>query len=208
MKRFIKRLLCLLIITFSASVFAEKNSLDKMLTSITSHKITTGDFNQEKYSSALKKPLKSSGTFIFSQDKILWRTLKPMKTSMAVTPDFIIQTAASGKKSVIESSSSEIFGTVASAMVAIFSGDSSQIEKYFNITIEDSNEWTITLQPKDATISSSLSQVVISGDYASSKAQLKTIIIKQSESDYTKYMLKNLNYKETLSNEEQAYFIK
>ncbi|MCR5218060.1 outer membrane lipoprotein carrier protein LolA [Treponema sp.] len=208
MKSFIKHALCLLILGVSATVFAQEKPLDKILTSITSHKITTGDFNQEKYSSALKKPLKSSGTFIFSQDKILWRTLKPMKTSMAVTPEYIIQTAASGKRSVIESSSSELFGTVASAMTSIFSGDSSLVENYFNVSVSEGKEWVVTLEPKDATISSSLKQIIIEGDYAGTKAQLKTLVIKQSDTDYTKYNLKNIKYKETLSNEDQAYFIK
>ncbi|MBO6176295.1 MAG: outer membrane lipoprotein carrier protein LolA [Treponema sp.] len=208
MKSFIKHAIFTLTLMMSATVFAQNAQLDKILTSITSHKITAGDFTQEKYASALKKPLKSSGTFIFSQDKILWRTLKPMKTSTAVTPDYIIQTTASGKRSVIESSSSEIFGTVASAMTSIFSGDSSEIEKYFDITVSDGQEWTITLAPKDMTISSALKEIVISGSYEGSAARLGTFTIMQSDTDYTKYSLKNIKFKETLSNEDEAYFIK
>ena len=64
------------------------------------------------------------------------------------------------------------------------------------------------LAPKDATIATSLKEIVLSGSAKSSKASLDGMTIKQNETDSTKYTLSNQVYKQELSADEKAFFKK
>ena len=103
MKKIVKFAAVFLLASLSAFAFCE-TSLDDVLYSITARKVTSGDFSQEKTAPNLKRPLKSSGTFIFCDTGILWKTVKPFPSTMAVTKDSLIMTAANGTKTVTDGS--------------------------------------------------------------------------------------------------------
>lgn len=200
-----------LLIAFSLSAFAfGETTMDDVLYSITSHKVTSGDFNQEKTAPNLKRALKSSGNFIFSETGILWKTVKPFPSTMAVTPDTLIMTAANGTRTVTDGSANEVFKSVAATLTALFSGSRSELEKYFTITnfSVDSSSWKMSLKPKDSTIGQALKEIIISGVPNEKKSVMNGMTVYQSDSSTTKYELLNQVYKEELSNEEKTFFIK
>ncbi len=211
MKKIIKSALCLAFLTLNTiTVSFAEITIDNVFSSLTENKVTTGDFVQEKSSAKIKRPLKSSGNFIFSEDGIVWKTTKPFPSTMAVTKDSIIQTSADGKKNVIDASANDTFKTVSSTLTSLFSGNRSELEKHFTIKNfkADSAAWEMVLTPKDATVASALKQVTLSGAVKSSKTSLDGMVSEKSDTEKTKFTFANQVYKQALSADEKAFFQK
>ena len=198
---------CLMMAVF-LPLAAEGATVDSVLTSLTSRNVTTGNFIQEKYSAKLKKPLKSSGSYVFCRDGIVWQTLKPFKSSMTITQTSLIQVKADGSKTVIDGSANEVFRSVANTVSSLFSGTRTELEAVFKIDsfTDDKGIWNMALTPKDATIASALKRVEIGGKLTGNEASLDSMTIAQSDTESTKYTLKDQNYKKELSDVEKALF--
>ena len=191
--------------------FSDGVSVDSVFSSLTKYSVTSGDFAQEKSSAKLRKPLKSSGNFVFSKTGIVWQTKKPFPSTLAVTEDAIIQTAANGKKTVIDGRTSEMFKSVASSISSLFAGNRAGIEEHFKIKSfsSDSGKWTMSLVPKDATVASALSDIVLSGNVEEENfATIEMMKIKQSDSSTTLYKLLNITYRQELSENEKSLLSK
>lgn len=201
-----------LLLVFSASflLFADAVSADSIFSGLTQSKVVSGDFAMEKTAPKLKRPLKSSGKFIFSQEGILWKTLRPFPSSTVVTKDSIIQTLPDGSKSVTDGSSNEVFKSVSQTVSSVFSGDRSVLEEYFSISdfSASTNSWSMSLRPKDSTIGSVIKQIEIGGSLGGQETDvsLDSIRIVQGESESTLYALSNKEYRQELSDEEKAFF--
>jgi hypothetical protein len=174
------------------------------------NKVTSGDFILEKKSEKLKRPLKSFGKFVFSQEGILWKTEKPFPSVMAITTTYIIQTKIDGSKVVTDGSSNEVFKSVAQTISSLFSGNINSLENFFLINdfSYQNNEWKVSLKPKDKNIESTLNNVVIGGVFKEKKASMDFIQIMQNKTDITTYNLLNQIYKQELNDEELAFFKK
>ena len=192
-----------------ASAIAE-TTVDDVFRSLTETKVTTGNFVQVKKSKNLKRPLKSSGTYIFSDKGIAWQTLKPFKNSTVVTRDSIIQIGPDGKKNVTDGSSNETFKSVASTLSSLFAGEKASIEKFFTIKSFESNaaEWKMVLEPNDKTIAQALNRIILSGKTSASRTSLDAMEVVQGAADSTTYTLSNQKYKQELSADEEALFKK
>lgn len=193
------------------SIFPQNSknlTIDEICTFLTSSKVTSGDFVQEKISPKLSKPLISSGKFIFCNKGVVWTAQKPFKTSTVITENSIIQTGLNGKKQVIDGSSNEIFKSVAQTLSSLFTGTKSLLETYFTIQdfSSDSSSWKMTLIPKDKTISAAIQQIVLGGTSKNQKASLDSMKIVQSGSSSTNYILSNQIYAQELSDEQENYF--
>ena len=206
-----KSFFTLCVFLFSAALISAQTSIDSVFSSLMSQKVTAGDFVQEKNAAKLKRPLKSSGKFIFCEDGILWQTLKPFPSTMAVTKTSIIQTKPDGTKTVTDGSSNEVFKSVAETVSSLFSGDRAKLEAFFNFEKfeADSSKWQLLLSPKDSTISSALKQIELSGTTGSApdgKSTLDSLKIIQSETESTSYTLLNQQYRQELTDAEKAFF--
>lgn len=193
------------------SVFPQNSknlTLDEICAALTSSKVTSGDFIQEKISPKLSRPLVSSGNFIFCGKGIVWAAQKPFKTSTVITENSIIQTGLNGKKQVIDGSSNEIFKSVAQTLSSLFTGNKSQLETYFTIQdfSSDSASWKMTLIPKDKTISAAIQQIALGGAVKNQEASLDSMKIVQSGSSSTNYILSNQIYAQELSDEQEDFF--
>lgn len=193
------------------SIFPQNSknlTIDEICTFLTSSKVTSGDFVQEKISPKLSKPLISSGKFIFCSKGIVWAAQKPFKTSTVITENSIIQIGLNGKKQVIDGLSNEIFKSAAQTLSSLFTGTKSQLETYFTIQdfSSDSSSWKMTLIPKDKTISAAIQQIALGGTSKNQKASLNSMKIVQSGSSSTNYILSNQIYAQELSDEQENYF--
>lgn len=190
----------------SASLFASPTISD-VCKSITEHKVTTGDFSQEKTSAKLKRPLKSTGKFIFSTEGIVWQTLKPFPSTNVITNSKILQISANGNKSVIDGSTNETFKSSSAMLTSIFSGNQAELEKNFTIEFtSNESSWNMKLTPKDSTISSVMNFFTVSGAVLGSKITFDSMSVTQNQTDVTTYSLLNQTYKQELSNAEKAFF--
>src|SRR5574344_3031793 len=133
MKRHIVNIAFLLLLAAS-SVFADDGlSFDKVCAQLAQHPNTTGNFTQVKTIRKRNRSLKSSGTFIFSLDGIMWKTLKPFASTLVVGKTSVIQTTPDGKKTVIDASNNQIFTSISSTLSSIFSGDTGTLQKNFKV---------------------------------------------------------------------------
>lgn len=185
-------------------------SIEEIYNYLNLNKVTSGDFILEKKSEKLKRPLKSFGKFVFSQEGILWKTEKPFPSVMAITTTYIIQTKIDGSKVVTDGSSNEVFKSVAQTISSLFSGNINSLENFFLINdfSYQNNEWKVSLKPKDKNIESTLNNVVIGGVFKEKKASMDFIQIMQNKTDITTYNLLNQIYKQELNDEELAFFKK
>lgn len=183
-------------------------SMDSVFSSLTESPVTSGDFTLEKSAAKLKKPLKSSGTFVFCDEGVIWKTLKPFPSTMAVTKTSLIQIKSDGTKTVTDASSNEVFKSVAQTLSSIFSGKRESLEECFNVTSfdADSSSWTMKLIPKDRTIAAALNLIELGGNIKTKKASLDSIKIFQSQTDITTYSLINQQYRQELTDGEKALF--
>lgn len=188
----------------------DTTSIEEIYNYLNLNKVTSGDFVLEKKSEKLKRPLKSFGKFVFSQEGILWKTEKPFPSVMAITTTYIIQTKIDGSKVVTDGSSNEVFKSVAQTISSLFSGNINSLENFFLINdfSYQNNEWKVSLKPKDKNIESTLNNVVIGGVFKEKKASMDFIQIMQNKTDITTYNLLNQIYKQELNDEELAFFKK
>ncbi len=182
--------------------------MDSVFSSLTESPVTSGDFTLEKSAAKLKKPLKSSGIFVFCDEGVIWKTLKPFPSTMAVTKTSLIQIKSDGTKTVTDASSNEVFKSVAQTLSSIFSGKRESLEECFNVTSfdADSSSWTMKLIPKDRTIAAALNLIELGGNIKTKKASLDSIKIFQSQTDITTYSLINQQYRQELTDGEKALF--
>lgn len=196
--------------SFSYGFSQNSTSIEEIYNYLNLNKVTSGDFILEKKSEKLKRPLKSFGKFVFSQEGILWKTEKPFPSVMAITTTYIIQTKIDGSKVVTDGSSNEVFKSVAQTISSLFSGNINSLENFFLINdfSYQNNEWKVSLKPKDKNIESTLNNVVIGGVFKEKKASMDFIQIMQNKTDITTYNLLNQIYKQELNDEELAFFKK
>lgn len=200
---------CAVFLSFNSLIFSE-TSLDDVFYSIASRNVTSGDFVQEKEAPNLKRPLKSTGKFVFSKDGIVWQTLKPFPTTMSIVGSTLIQTNMKDEKMVTDGSSDETFKSIASAVSSLFSGNRNELEKHYDIKEfkSEGNEWNLSLTLKDKTIANAFSLIKLNGVADSKNSSISNITFFQNDNNVTKYQFLNQIYKNELSEEEKQFLQK
>lgn len=193
-------------------------NLDSVCRSLSSHAIMKGDFVQEKTISSLNRTLKSFGTFIFSDEGIVWKTEKPFPSVMAVSLDKVVQTRADGTKTFMDASQNQIFLSISKSLSAMFSGNKNALLENFNVDFknekngtENKNEWKLFLTPKDESVSQILKSIQVSGKMneqgeSQTETQIDEILMTESSQDTIKYIFSNQTFPERLTQYEKNYF--
>lgn len=189
---------------------AESVTFETVCTSLAKHPNTVGNFAQEKTinNGARSRTLKSSGTFVFSLDGIAWNTVKPFPSSLAVGMTSVIQTTPDGKQTVIDASSNQVFTSISTTLVSLYSGDADKLSHSFNIEFNtEGNRWDATLTPKDKTVAQVMTQLHLAGMIEAGSAVFDEIMLTESGGDTIKYMFSNMAYPKELSSDDKARFI-
>ncbi len=207
-----KRLLSILSIFLYCTLLSAQSSytLEAVCASLALKKNTTGDFVQIKTIQTNGRKLKSSGKYIICPEGILWKTEKPIPSSLILTKDKMAQIAANGKKSVMDGKDNQIFSNISEILSSVFSGDAAALRKNFNCKFEIKNdgEWSINLEPKDSTIASVMKNLVLSGICRNEKdAEMKSLLISEASGNTISYEFTNQKYPEELSADEKQNFV-
>jgi len=167
------------------------------------HKFTKGNFEHEKNITRLERTLKSSGNFIIAFDLgMVWDTVKPFPSTLALGRDFMIQSRSGRHKTVLNAQGNETFLRMAEVNSAIFSGNTKALIDNFTIYYSGSvSAWELGLIPFDKTIASITQKIYIKGD-----AVIRSIQITEQSGDTIKYNLSNHSFPAELSANEKAYF--
>ena len=203
MKRIFAFLLALALFGANLAFTDENPAFNEVCKSISSHKITKGNFSQTKMIKKIMREIKSSGTFIVSaNDGVLWNTQKPFKSSMAITKSGIVQTNAHGKKNVIAAGQNATFEQISALMASLFSGDSDSLDNNFQIEfIGSPQEWNINLVPRDLSVKNFIESIEMTG-----RAAIDMMILHEPSGDFTKYEFTNQIFADSLTNEEKSFF--
>ena len=197
-------------IFLSCFVFAQTPTIESICKELAIHPITKGDFTQTKkiISAKGERQLKSSGTFIFSLEGIVWDTQKPFPSKMIIGTDFIAQIAPDGSKKITDTSDNQVFANVASTIIAVFSNDAKKLQESFNVSIspKSDNTWFISLLPKDSTIASVIKEIDLSVKLDNG-ATLLSLFMTEASDNSTEYSFTNHNYPKELTADEKTNFI-
>lgn len=155
--------------------------------------ITEGSFRQEKNIKVLKKPLISTGTFVYRRSKgVIWQTLTPVPSMLLVNQTRLL--TAQGEQSLPPA-----FGRVFTAM---FGADVQAMEEGFDISgTRDKDTWQLQLKPKEA-----LMQKVITGMQLSGDKDLRQIEIKEANGNFSRITFERIRHPETLTPAQESDF--
>ena len=202
-----KKIILAVISAFFLTVSANAETFDSVCKNLSGRPNRTGNFSQVKTISAVGRSMKSSGTFIFSLDGIMWKTEKPFPSTMVVGMTSVKQTLANGKETVIDASSNQIFTSISTTLNAMFSGNSEVLQNNFDVDFSFSgSDWKAVLLPKDNMVKKILQSLSISGKAASGYADLNTIVMSEANGDSITYNFTNQKYPKELTADEKAYF--
>jgi hypothetical protein len=179
------------------------NSFNATCAQLAEHPLVRGNFEQEKMLNRLNRSLKSSGNFIITADLgMVWETLKPFPSTLALGKDFLIQSRPGAQKTVISAKGNETFIRLAEVLSAVFSGQSQSLLTNFEVYYSGSIlGWEIGLVPIDKAISAFMVTITIKGDRA-----IRSIVIQEQNGDTIHYFLSNHNYPAELSTYEKDFF--
>jgi len=172
-------------------------------TRLAQYKFIKGSFEQEKTITRLERSLKSSGNFIIAADLgMVWDTVKPFPSTLALGKDFMIQSRSGGQKTVLSAQGNETFLRMAEVNSAVFSGNVKTLIDNFSIYYSGNvSGWELGLIPLDKTIASITQKIIMKGD-----AVIRSIQITEQSGDTIRYILSNHSFPAELSANERAFF--
>ena len=199
-----------LIFLMTGFLFAQTAAptLESVCEALSSRPNTVGDFIQTKLLQTNGRKLKSSGKYIICNQGILWRTEKPVPSSLILTKETMAQISANGNKSVMNGKDNQIFSNISETLSSVFSGDVAALKKNFNCDFsnEADGSWAVSLTPKDSTIASVMKTLVLSGRTKPETAMTSLVMTEASGNTIT-YEFTNQKYPEELSTDEKQNFV-
>lgn len=185
-KKYSKHLIILLtVLIFSPGYALESKQesnieLTALLQSFSDQKNSTADFTEEKHTSFLEQPIKSSGYLQFIAPNKLYKfILAPEKISQKINGDELIIISANETYTVNLTEHPE-FSVILRAIISLLSGDHAALIKDFKVIFESQpSSWTLLLSPHDSYISSYVESIKIFG----LKNKLSKIIVTEPNHD-------------------------
>jgi len=184
----------------------ESKTMDAFKTTcsrLAEHPVVRGVFEQEKTLSRLNRSLKSSGNFIIAAGfGMVWDTVKPFPSTLALGKDYLIQSRPGGQKTVLSAQGNETFLRMAEVISAVFSGNSQGLIDNFSIYYSGNTAaWELGLCPRNTSIGVFAEKIIMKGD-----AAIKSILIYEQNGDTVQYILSNHNYPAELNVNEKTLF--
>ena len=167
------------------------------------HPIVRGNFEQEKILSRLNRSLMSSGNFIIAVELgMVWDTLKPFPSTLALGKDYLVQSRPGGQKAVLSAQGNETFIRLADVISAVFSGRTQRLLDNFEVYyLGSASDWELGLLPKDKAIASFAARITMKGDSA-----IRSILINEQNGDSITYVMSNHSYPSELAPHEKSFF--
>lgn len=197
--------LFLFILSFPA---AAQPSLQEISSLLAKSQVTRGQFILERKSSSSKRSLKSSGEFVISSENgIIWKTLKPIKSVQVAAKDFSLTESASGKRVKIDGSKNPVYLQMALLTSALWTGDLKAVEGAADIKfLCGEGDWQLELFPKDQAIQMALEKIIVSGTYSEGQAVATEMQMKLKGGNSASYHMSGHLLGGQLSDEERKYF--
>lgn len=166
--------------------------------------VVRSDFKQKKSLVALKKPIVSSGNYIFSsQMGLYWNIGAPINTAYVLTDDYMVERQKGFKSKVVTPKEQPAIFGITEVFEAIFVGDLDRLSKDFAIHfVGSSSDWTIGLIPQRGLLQKMFKKVILKGGETVSEVKL---FEGNGDSTHLKF-LNTTRRPSTLSSAEKALF--
>jgi len=170
---------------------------------IAEHQFIRGNFEQERTLGRLNRSLRSSGNFIIAaQLGMVWDTVNPFPSTLALGSDFLIQSRPGGQKTVLSAQGNETFLRMADVISAVFSGSVQRLVDNFEIYFSGNTaSWELGLIPLDGTINAFAERIIMGGDTV-----IRYIQLFEQSGDSITYTLSNHSFPRELTHAEQQLF--
>ncbi|MCX7098137.1 MAG: outer membrane lipoprotein carrier protein LolA [Methylococcales bacterium] len=183
----------LLLLVFTITPSYADDVLSQIAVHLVKADITLGDFQQEKHLKVLRKPLLSTGTFIYHQQKgVIWQTLSPVPSLLLVNDTKLL--TSEGELAVPAA-----FGQVFKAMLG---GDFKQLAEGFSMAGGgQKSAWHLELIPNDALLKKLISAMVLAGD-----TELRSLEIQEAGGNTTRITFTHISHPTLLPPGQEANF--
>ncbi len=190
MSDFLKALL-LFLLSFNFS--HANNVIIQITASLVKTPITQGTFHQEKHLKFLRKPLLSTGTFTYDQNKgIIWKTATPVPSLLLVNDEHLV--TGQGEQALPPA-----FGRVFKALLG---GELNRLGEGFEIAgKEQKASWQLQLTPKDELLKKIISTILLTGD-----TELRLLELQEVSGNLTRIRFSEITHPDQLSSEQQSEF--
>jgi hypothetical protein len=178
-------------------------SFRKTCAALAAYPVVKGSFEQEKVLNRLNRSLKSSGNFLIASGQgMVWDTVKPFPSALALGKDYLVQSRPGGERTVLSAAGNETFIRMAEVISAVFSGNISGLMENFRVYYSGApSAWELGLLPLDKAINNFALRIVMKGD-----SVIKSITVYEQSGDTIIYGLSNHSYSSDLSLNEKAFF--
>lgn len=173
--------------------FSDEAILNQISARLVITPIVQGEFKQEKKMKVLNKPLISTGTFIYHQNKgAIWRTLTPVSSLVLMNESTLLT----------EQDEQTIPETFANVFKAILSVDFKKLDNHFFITAtSNKTTWKIELNPKDELLQKVISSMTLSGD-----TELRNLELQEVSGNVMLISFEKITHPAQLSPEQEIQF--
>jgi outer membrane lipoprotein-sorting protein len=182
---------------------ATRPRFDRVCAALAEHPVIKGTFTQQKTINRLNRSLVSSGNFIITADLgMVWETLSPFPSTLAVGPDYLVQSTPSGVKTRLDAAGNEIFLRLSDTISAVFSGNSRKLlDNFENYFTESNGSWTLGLIPSETSIKTFAARIIMEGDTV-----IRRITLREQNGDSIRYELSNHSFPQGIDSGEKALF--
>jgi outer membrane lipoprotein-sorting protein len=181
------------------AVVAQSTADDVVLTEITNRLIKTlitqGSFQQQKRLKVLRKPLISTGTFIYHQSKgVIWRTITPIPSLLLLNETRLLTTTG---EQILPATFGKVFK-------GLLGADLSALTDSFVVSgIDRKTAWQLVLTPKDELLKKIINTIILTGN-----TELSSIEIHETSGNSTYIRFEKITHPARLTDKQEADFAK
>ena len=182
-------------------------SLERVAELLAKNKVTRGQFELER-AAANGKSLKSSGDFTIASDYgIIWKTIKPIKSTQVVAKEFTLTESAGGKRVKTDAGKNPVYKQMALLTSSLWNGDLAAAQAAADLQFwSDEKLWQIEMFPKDQSVKMALEKIVVKGKAEGGQAAAIKMQMFLKGGNSACYSMSGHSYAESLSDSEKAYF--
>lgn len=129
-----------------------------------------GEFEQTRTLKALKRPLVSRGSFVFSPEQgLMWAQSQPFENLLILSERRMLSRDSEGLWQQTEVDAKAGPATLMPMLVkAMMGGDVATLEQHFGLTLSvTDNSWQLNLSPKDSDIKALFAAIELEGTFVS-----------------------------------------
>lgn len=145
-------------------------SLSALSDSLKPQGAVRGEFEQTRTLKALKRPLLSRGSFVFSPEQgLMWAQSQPFENLLILSETRMLSRDSEGLWQQTEVDAKAGPATLMPMLVkAMMGGDMATLEQHFSLTLNvTDNRWQLSLSPKDSDIKALFTAIELEGSFVS-----------------------------------------